>query len=226
MRRRGWWRRRGSGKQFGHQFFFFFRPVRPSRVSSFGFVALTLSRPLSGCPSLFKKKKKKNSLSPSLICSITKLYIRNACLSLRDNNLGLQSYKELTCDAARDAGSATCAAAFAQAPKDSVLSAKSILSSGVASSDANASGGKIFDSGDVCGNSDSGFVYVLNMCDEPVRVTVEVRSSAKYRGRMPCVKVLGKQLGAVAILVSVLAAVVGLGLLAGLCCCCVRCCCR
>ena len=177
---------------------------------------------------LFKKKKKKTPSPPPLSSgrSITKLYIRNACLSLRDNNLGLQSYKELTCDAARDAGSATCAAAFAQAPKDSVLSAKSVLSAGVASADPNASGGKIFDSGDVCGNSDTGYVYVLNMCDEPVRVTVEVRSSARYRGRMPCVKVLGKQLGAVAILVSVLAAVVGLGLLAGLCCCCVRCCCR
>lgn len=107
-----------------------------------------------------------------------------------------------------------------------MLSAKAILSTGVASSDPNSSGGKIFDSGDVCGNSDTGYVYVLNMCDEPVRVTVEARSSAKYHGRMPCVKVLGKQLGAVAILISVLGAVVGLGLLAGLCCCCVKCCCR
>lgn len=141
--------------------------------------------------------------------------MRDACLSLRDNNLGFQSYKEFTCPAATGVGATTCARAFATAPPADVLSASSALA---------APNGATFDGGDVCANRETGYVYVLNMCNEPVRVTFDLRTRA-YEGPF-CVRVLGRQLSPIAIGICVLGALVALGVLGLLCCCCVRCCFR
>lgn len=149
------------------------------------------------------------------IHSITRLYIRDACLSLRDNNLGLQSYKEFTCAAATNAGTTTCSTAFATAPPGTVLSAATALET---------PNGATFDGDNVCANRDTGYLYVLNMCNEPVRLTFEVRTRP-YAGPL-CVRVLGKQLSPVAIMVCVAGALVALIVLGLLCCCCFRCCFR
>ena len=147
--------------------------------------------------------------------SITRLYVRDACLSLRDNNLGFQSYKELTCPAATNVGGTTCASAFATAPPDAVLAASTALA---------APNGAVYDGGDICGNRDTAFVYVLNTCNEPVRLTFEVRTRP-YTGPL-CVRVLGRQLSPMAIMICVVGAFLGLAVLGMLCCCCVRCCFR
>ena len=147
--------------------------------------------------------------------SITRLYVRDACLSLRDNNLGFQSYKEFTCPAATNVGGTTCANAFATGPPDSILNAATA---------AGAANGATFDGDNVCANKDTGYVYVLNMCNEPVRLTFEVKTRA-YAGPL-CLRVLGKQLSPIAIMVCVAGALVGLIALGLLCCCCLRCCLR
>lgn len=147
--------------------------------------------------------------------SITRLYVRDACLSLRDNNLGFQSYKEFTCPAATNVGGTTCANAFATAPPDSILNAATA---------AGTSNGATFDGDNVCANKDTGYIYVLNMCNEPVRLTFEVKTRP-YAGPL-CLRVLGKQLSPIAIMVCVAGALVALIALGLLCCCCVRCCLR
>jgi hypothetical protein len=62
------------------------------------------------------------------------------------------------------------------------------------------------------------------MCNEPVRLTFDLRTRA-YEGPF-CVRVLGRQLSPIAIGICVLGALVALGVLGLLCCCCVRCCFR
>lgn len=45
-------------------------------------------------------------------CRISKLYVQDSCISLRDNQLGWTSYKSLVCLSADDDGSKTCKNVF------------------------------------------------------------------------------------------------------------------
>jgi hypothetical protein len=149
--------------------------------------------------------------------------VRDACLSLRDNTLGLNSYKDFVCPAATSTSAATCAAAFATAPADAIVTAAT------AAPPLGSSAQTPYDAGQVCGNAEAGFIYVYNMCDTPARLTFELRTRAHGGGLDPknlCVTVLGKKLSGVAVAVCVAAAVVGIFVLGLVCCCLRRCCCR
>ena len=44
--------------------------------------------------------------------SLSKFYVEDACISNRDNSLGLSSVQDVTCSKASDSSTATCTAVF------------------------------------------------------------------------------------------------------------------
>ena len=49
---------------------------------------------------------------PRCVRSLSKFYVEDACISNRDNSLGLSSVQDVTCSKASDSSTATCTAVF------------------------------------------------------------------------------------------------------------------
>lgn len=49
---------------------------------------------------------------PPAPCSISKLYIQDACINRRDNELGLNSFELPLCAAAKDSSASVCESVF------------------------------------------------------------------------------------------------------------------
>ena len=174
-------------------------------------------------------------LSPSPLS----LFLQDACIALRDNELRLQSYKDFTCAAATDGGPRTCAAVQQNAPSGAavnvgaLLDAAATLAASAAASAPPPADGEyaeapptlpaLFDAGSVCANQDTGYLYVRNGCAEAVRLSVRL-ATGPYQGRHPCVAVAGRQLSGLALAIVVLGSLAAFAVAGTLLWCCARWC--
>ncbi|CAL8469869.1 g9411 [Coccomyxa elongata] len=142
--------------------------------------------------------------------SVSKLYVQDACINKRDNELGIGSIQLPLCNEAHDNGAQICQSVFSNGPSDALLTA------------GNLTAGQNFDSGNVCANSVTAFVYIKNDCILPARAVINVKTR-DYGGKL-CLTVAGKTLSGVAIAIIVVVVLLALILFCGLICCC--CCCR
>eukprot|EP00891_Asterochloris_glomerata_P006883 jgi/Astpho2/6883/Aster-07883 len=146
--------------------------------------------------------------------SVTKLYIQDACLDSRDNDLGLDAInpKNIRCDDATDASAATCNSAFSLASASSIVSGQRLS-------------GQI-DSGNVCANEATGFFYVKSNCTQSEDVTVTF-TPTDYNGAFAsCVDIAGHHISGLGIALIVVAVLIVLVLLSLIICCCCCSCCR
>ncbi|KAK9916152.1 hypothetical protein WJX75_009433 [Coccomyxa subellipsoidea] len=121
--------------------------------------------------------------------SVSKLYVQDACINRRDNELGLGSIQVPLCSEALDNTAQVCQSVFQNGPSDALLTAGSLTA------------GQNFDDGNVCANSDKAFVYIKNDCILPSRAVINVKTR-DYGGKL-CLTVAGKTLSGVAIAIIV-----------------------
>ncbi|KAL0043943.1 hypothetical protein WJX82_007471 [Trebouxia sp. C0006] len=112
--------------------------------------------------------------------SISKLYVQDACISDRNNELGLKTVKQVTCQQTTDTTEKTCESVFSNAPAGAILN-------GTAATNGN------YDDGDVCAAEANAFIYVKNICTDTTQgalsVTVTVTPS-DYQGSI-CLDIAG-----------------------------------
>lgn len=144
--------------------------------------------------------------------SISKLYVQDACISDRNNELGLKTVKQVTCQQTTDTTEKTCDTVFSSAPAGAILN-------GTAATNGN------YDDGDVCAAEANAFVYVKNICTDTtqgaVSLTVTVTPS-DYKGSI-CLDIAGHHINGVGIALIVVAILIVIVLLSLVCYCC---CCR
>ena len=83
----------------------------------------------------------------------------------------------------------------------------------------------LFDTGNVCANQDTGYLYVRNGCVHPVRLSVRL-GTGPYKGGRACVGVAGRQLSGLALAIVVIGSLAGFALVGSLAVCCGRWCVR
>jgi len=83
----------------------------------------------------------------------------------------------------------------------------------------------LFDSGNVCANQDTGYLYVRNGCTQSVRLSVRL-ATGPYKGRHACVGVAGKQLSGLALAIVIIGALCSFAVVGSLLVCCGRWCVR
>ncbi len=81
----------------------------------------------------------------------------------------------------------------------------------------------LFDTGSVCANQDTGYLYVRNGCVHPVRLSVRLSTDA-YKGKHACVGLAGRQLSGLALAIVIVGTLAGLSLVGSLLWCCARWC--
>eukprot|EP00884_Botryococcus_braunii_P005383 jgi/Botrbrau1/14846/Bobra.0278s0016.1 len=141
---------------------------------------------------------------------ISRMYVQDACIALRDNQLGWSSYKSMVCLSVDDDSAKTCGNVFNNAPGSALISMDNLTLP------------QQIDSGDVCANRPAAFFFVRNACDEPATISFQM-NTRPYRGEL-CVSVAKKRLNTVAIIVIVLSALLAVFLISILVFCCCRCC--
>lgn len=141
-------------------------------------------------------------------CSISRLYIEDACISDRNNELGLKTVKQVSCSSASDASTNTCNSVMRNGKLQQVAApsivnatfalifwllfghkcsssskAQSVLCnaapSGTIVNGTIANSGGDYDSGDVCAAQDNAYIYASNTCSETLPIQVTVCVSAK-----------------------------------------------
>ena len=83
----------------------------------------------------------------------------------------------------------------------------------------------LFDTGNVCANQDTGYLYVRNGCVHPVRLSVRL-GTGPYKGGRACVGVAGRQLSGLALAIVLIGSLAGFALVGSLAVCCGRWCVR
>jgi len=157
-----------------------------------------------------------DSLSPSS-CSnsirLSKFYIQGACIKDRDNQISLNSVKDLTCSEAKSNDQSTCTSVFSNGPSSALLTV------------GNLSNGQTFDKDNVCANQKTGYIYVQSNCTTSADVTVTFKQN-DYDGAV-CLNIGGKHLSGWAIAIIVVAIFIALLAVSWMfwCCCCGSCCC-
>ncbi|KAL0024936.1 hypothetical protein WJX77_004491 [Trebouxia sp. C0004] len=150
--------------------------------------------------------------SGNLSCiSISKLYVQDACISDRNNELGLKTVKQVSCQQTADTTEKTCDTVFSSAPSGAIVNGSAATSGD-------------YDAGDVCAAEANAFVYVKNICtdttQDAIGLTVTVTPS-DYKGSI-CLDIAGHHINGVGIaliVVAILIVVVVLSLLCYCCCC-------
>lgn len=144
--------------------------------------------------------------------SISKLYVQDACISDRNNELGLDTLKQVTCAQTTDTTEKTCDTVFSSAPSGTIVNGTSATVSD-------------YDSGDVCAAQANAFIYAQNICTDTtadaVVVSVTVTPS-DYKGSI-CLSIAGHHINGVGIALIVVAILIVIVLLSLVCYCC---CCR
>jgi hypothetical protein len=157
-----------------------------------------------------------DSLTPSS-CSnsirLSKFYIQGACIKDRNNQISLNSVKELTCSEAKSNDQSTCTNVFSQGPSDALLTV------------GNLTNGQTFDTGNVCANQKTGYIFVSSNCTTSADVTITFKQQ-NYDGAV-CLNIAGTHLSGWAIGIIVVGICIALLLVSWMfwCCCCGSCCC-
>ncbi|KAL3155524.1 hypothetical protein ABBQ38_011075 [Trebouxia sp. C0009 RCD-2024] len=143
--------------------------------------------------------------------SVSKLYMQDACIDKRNNGLGVNTVKQISCKQAESESSETCETVFTPgaAPADAIVNGTEAIS-----------GTGIYDSGDVCAAETNGFIYVKSTCSNTTVVELTMPTS-DYDGA-PCISIAGRHIGGVgiALIVAAILVVVILSALLCYCCCC------